>query len=310
MRLLVTGGAGFLGSRLVSRLVAEGHEVDVVDDLSTGSVANLAEARANAQGPGATGTLRFHQLDVRAPGLVELFERRRPEVVFHLAWRPLDDPADDADLTVGGTLRVLQGAVRCGARKLVHGGDAVALYGVPEQRALPVRESRPPAPVDHHGVSTWSAIEHLRIARLRLGLEFTALALATVYGPGDRVGPVRLAVADALAGRVIGTDGPTLDLVYVDDAVDAFVRAATRGGGLVCNVGAGVETSRAKLGQLLAVQVGRPELAPGAIRGGTRFSVDPTRARIHLGWSPWTVLEEGLSEVCRWAAALPSEPGS
>src|ERR1700712_3719679 len=108
MRALVTGGAGFLGARLTSRLVAEGHEVDVVDDLSTGSLANLAEARSG-------GGMRFHQLDVRAPGLVDLFERRRPEVIFHLAWRPLDDPADDADLTVGGTLRVLQGAARCGA---------------------------------------------------------------------------------------------------------------------------------------------------------------------------------------------------
>jgi UDP-glucose 4-epimerase len=203
---------------------------------------------------------------------------------------------------------VLQGAVRCGARKLVHGGDAVALYGVPEQRALPVRESRPPAPVDHHGVSTSSAIEHLRIARLRLGLEFTSLVLATVYGPGDRAGPVRVAVDDVLAGRVVGAEGPTLDLVYVDDAVDAFVRAAGRGGGLVCNVGSGRETSRAVLGQLLAAQVGRPELAPPAVRGGSRFAVDPTRARIHLGWSPWTVLEEGLGEVCRWVAAHPPPP--
>jgi UDP-glucose 4-epimerase len=310
VRLLVTGGAGFIGSRLVSRLVVEGHEVDVVDDLSTGSLANLAEARANALGPTPTGALRFHQLDVRAPDVVDLLERRRPEVVIHLAWRPLDDPADDAELTVGGLLRVLQGAVQCGARKLVHGGDAVALYGVPEQRALPVRESRPPAPVDHHGVSCWSAIEHLRIARLRLGLEFTSLALATVYGPGDRTGPVRLAVADALAGRMIAADGPTLDLVYVDDAVDAFVRAVSRGGGLVCNVGSGRETSRAVLGRLLAAQVGRPEVAPPAARGGTRFSVDPTRARIHLAWSPWTPLEEGLGEVCRWVAATtPGLPG-
>jgi UDP-glucose 4-epimerase len=295
MRALVTGGAGFLGARLTSRLVAEGHEVDVVDDLSTGSLANLAEARSG------TG-MRFHQLDVRAPGLVDLLERRRPEVIFHLAWRPLDDPADDADLTVGGTLRVLQGAARCGARKLVHAGDAVALYGVPEQRALPVRESRPPAPVDHHGVSCWSAIEHLRIARLRLGLEFTSLAIATVYGPGDRRGPVRAAIDAALAGQVIAADGPTLDLVHVDDAVDAFVRAASRGSGLVCNVGSGQETTPAVLGRILANQLGRPEVAPPAARAGSRFAVDPTRARIHLGWTPWTVLEEGVGETCRWVA--------
>lgn len=304
----MTGGAGFLGGRLVSRLVAEGHEVDVVDDLSTGSLANLAEARDNAQAPGATGEVRFHQLDVRVPAVVELLERRRPEVVFHLAWRAMDDPADDTELTVGGTLRVLQGAVRSGATKLVHGGDAVALYGVPEQRALPIRESRPPAPVDHHGVSCWSVVEHLRIARLRMGLEFTSLAIATVYGPGDRHGPVGTAVADALAGRTIAADGPTLDLVYVDDAVDAFVRAATRGGGLVCNVGSGRETTRSALGRLLAAQVGRPEVAPGTTRQGTRFAVDPTRARIHLGWTPWTPLEEGLGEVCRWLAGDPPGP--
>jgi UDP-glucose 4-epimerase len=301
MRVAVTGGAGFLGGRLASRLVAEGHEVDVVDDLSTGSLANLAEARAG-------GGLHFHQLDVRAPALAELLERRRPEVVFHLAWRPLDDPADDADLTVGGTLQVLAGAARAGARKLVHAGDAVALYGVPERRALPVRESRPPAPVDHHGVSCWAAVEHLRIARLRLGLEFTSLALATVYGPGDRRGPVRRAVDDALAGRTIAADGPTLDLVYVDDAVDAFVRAAARGSGLVCNVGSGRETTPAELGRVLATRTGFPDVAPRPARAGSRFCLDVTRARIHLGWEPWTTLEEGVGEVCRWLEARPPVP--
>jgi UDP-glucose 4-epimerase len=305
MRLLVTGGAGFIGSRLVTRLVAEGHEVDVVDDLSSGSLANLAEARAGSHGGGSSGELRFHQLDVRSPAVVALFERRRPEIVFHLAWRPLDDPAEDAELTVGATLRVVQGSVRCGARKLVHAGDAVALYGVPEQRALPVRESRPPAPVDDHGVSCWAAVEHLRIARLRLGLEFTSLALATVYGPGDRSGPVSRAVTEALAGRVIAADGPTLDLVYIDDAVDAFARAAARGGGLVCNIGSGREASPAVLGQLLAEHLGRPEVAPAPARAGSRFAVDPTRARIHLGWAPWTPLAEGVQEACRWVSSQP-----
>ncbi len=305
MRLLVTGGAGFIGSRLATRLVAEGHEVDVVDDLSTGSLANLAEARAGAH-RGAAGELRFHQLDVRSSGLVALLERRRPEVVFHLAWRPLDDPAEDADLTVGATLRVVQGAARCGTRKLVHGGDAVALYGVPEQRSLPVRESRPPAPVDDHGVSCWAAIEHLRIARLRLGLEFTSMAVATVYGTGDPGGPVRQAVTEALAGRVIAADGPTLDLVHVDDTVDAFVRAATRGGGLICNIGSGRETSPAALGQHLAAHLGRPEVSPAPARAGSRFAIDPTRARIHLGWEPWTRLDVGVAEVCDWVAALPT----
>ena len=140
-RALVTGGAGFIGSTLVDRLLAEGHTVDVVDNLSTGSLSNLAEARANS-----SGRLHFHQLDVRSPDLVELMGRRQPDVVFHLAAQAdvrvsVADPVLDADVNVLGSLRALEGARAAGARKVVFASSGGTIYGDVEQ--LPIKESQP-----------------------------------------------------------------------------------------------------------------------------------------------------------------------
>jgi UDP-glucose 4-epimerase len=300
---LVTGGAGFLGAKLVERLIAEGHEVDVLDDLSTGSLANLAAARAEGR-----GRLRIHQGDATAPAAAGLVARRRPDVVFHLVDRPPasaeagDGPADpvaDVALTVGSALRMVDGALRGGVAKLVHVLDASALYGAADPSSFPLRESEPPAPVDHHGVATWSVVEHLRVARRSGGLEFTSLAMATLYGPGDRHGPVAVALgAAASAGQPVDAGGRGLDLLYVDDAVDAVVRAADRGGGLLVNVGSGRSVGPAQLAALVAGREEPP--AAGARRAARGFALDPGRARLHLGWAPWTGLAEGLRATRAW----------
>src|SRR5262245_5497944 len=247
MRALVTGGAGFIGSTLAERLVAEGHEVDVVDDLSTGTLTNLADARADR-----TGSLRFHQVDVRSPEVVGLIERRRPEVVFHLAGRRLDDPADDATLNLVGSLRVAGGSLAAGATKVVFVSDAAAVYGPVGPGVLPVRESEPPSPVDAFGASKEAVVEYLRVLRATRGLEFTALLLGTVYGPRDTYGPVARAVDSVQDGSTLSLDGGSFDLVYVDDVVDALVRAADYGGGLSINVGTGVEVTARELAGAVA----------------------------------------------------------
>lgn len=299
MRTLVTGGAGFIGSTLVDRLLAEGHDVDVVDDLSTGSLANLAEARS-----ARTQRLHIHQVDVRDAGVVDLIERRRPEVVFHLAGRDGADVVDDADLTILGGLRVIEGARRGGSRKVVVASTA-AIYRPPEPAELPLRESHPHQPVEPHGVAAEALTAYLVAYRERFDLEFTALALGSVYGPRQRSGVVVDVVRSILAGEpceVAGGPGRTVDLVFVDDVVDALVRAAERGSGLVVNVGSGVETSLGSLHAAVAAGTGQPA---GTLRaradddGGApvRMALDPGRARIHLGWSPWTALEDGLALV-------------
>ena len=299
MRVLVTGGAGFIGSTLVDRLLAEGHAVDVLDDLSTGRLDNLADARSDRR-----HEITFHTIDLRTPETPDAIARRSPEVIFHLAGRPGADGATDVAIEVLGTLRVLEGARLAGARKVVFASSA-GIYGEVEPDALPARESAAPQrPTSLHGVAKKAAFEYLSAFRDQWGIEFTALALGTVYGPRQVHGVVPALLARLLAGEacvVTGDGAQTRDLVYVDDAVDALVRAASRGGGLLVNVGTGRETSVAELLRTLASVAGvsAPAVAvaptpPGEPR---RVALDPGRARIHLGWSPWTSLEDGLREV-------------
>src|SRR5271166_3096086 len=147
MRTMVTGGAGFIGSTLVDRLLAEGHQVDVVDDLSTGSLVNLAEARA------AGGrSLTIHQLDIRLDDLVALIDHRRPEVIFHLDAQAdvrvsVDRPAFDAQVNIVGSINVLEGARQAGTERVVFAASGGTLYGDPPDEELPVRESLPHRPL-------------------------------------------------------------------------------------------------------------------------------------------------------------------
>jgi len=307
VRVLVTGGAGFIGSTLVDRLLAEGHSVDVVDDLSTGSLANLAAARASAG-----RHLSVHNLDVRSTEVVDLMARRRPEVVFHLAAqadvrRSVAEPVLDAEVNVLGTLRVLEGARAAASERVVFAASGGTLYGEPDPADLPVKESLPHRPLSPYGVSKKSAIDYLVAYRELHSLEFVALALANVYGPRQdphgEAGVVSIFAERILRGQsvtVFGDGEQTRDFVFVDDVVDAFVRAATRGGGLVCNIGTGRETSVNELFAELASQAGveiRAEHAP--LRAGEllRSSLDPGRAGIHLGWKPWTGLPAGTAAV-------------
>ena len=315
MRALVTGGAGFIGSNLVDRLLIEGHAVDVVDDLSTGSLANLAEARALG------GEFHFHQIDVSDADIVTLIEKQRPEVIFHLAAQAsvaasLRDPGHDAAVNVVGTVRVLEGARRAGARKIVYAASGGTLYGVLEARELPVDETHLFRPISPYGVSKRVALDYLEVFRDLDALEFTALALANVYGPRQdtqgECGVVARFAADLLVGQPSTIDGDghqTRDFVFVDDVVDAFCRAATRAGGLVVNIGTGVPTSVARLYATMAAQAGS-RLAPG--HGPPRpgdlpaSCLDPSRAKLHLGWVPWTSLEDGVAATLAFVARQAS----
>jgi UDP-glucose 4-epimerase len=320
VRTLVTGGAGFIGSTLVDRLLAEGHPVDVVDNLSTGSLANLAEARASAG-----GHLSVHNLDIRSPELGDLMARRRPEVVFHLAAQAdvrvsVAEPVLDADVNVLGTLRVLEGARSCGAERVVFAASGGTLYGEPDAADLPVRESLAHRPLSPYGVSKKAAIDYLVAYRELHSLEFVALALANVYGPRQdphgEAGVVSIFAERILRGQpvtIFGDGEQTRDFVFVDDVVDAFVRAATRGGGLICNIGTGRETSVNELfGQLSAAAGVTTPSEHAPLRAGEllRSSLDPSRAGIHLGWSSWTGLDTGTAAVLAFVRRqLESAPG-
>ena len=312
MRTLVTGGAGFIGSTLVDRLLAEGHAVDVIDDLSTGTLRNLGEARA------AGGDFTFHQLDIRSPALPELMARRRPEVVFHLAAQPdvgvsVARPVFDAEVNVVGSLNVLEAARAASAAKVVFASSGGAIYGNAQPSALPVKESHPQRPLSPHGVAKKAVGDYLLAYRELHDLEFTALALANVYGPRQdphRDGGVVAAFAARLvAGEectIYGDGAQTRDFVFVDDVVDAFARAATRGSGLLMNVGTGVETTVNDLHRALAAATGERAVAghaPGRPGEPARSCLDPARAAIHLGWKPWTTLAAGVEATVAWCRA-------
>jgi UDP-glucose 4-epimerase len=312
MRALVTGGAGFIGSALVDRLLAEGHEVDVVDDLSTGSLSNLAEAR-KAGGK----ALRIHQLDIRVPELVELVALRRPEVVFHLAAQAsvpasVVRPIFDAEVNVLGTLNVLEGARSAGSDRVVFAASGGTLYGDPDVSKQPIPETMAHRPLSPYGVSKKSAIDYLVAYRELHAVEFTALALANVYGPRQdphgESGVVAIFARRLVAAQpitIFGDGEQTRDFVYVDDVVDAFVRASARGGGLVCNVGTGRGTSVNEIHRVLAeaAKVDTPaEHGPPRAGDVRHSSLDVGRAAMQLGWQAWTSLETGLEATLRYFA--------
>ncbi|HUJ67344.1 MAG TPA: NAD-dependent epimerase/dehydratase family protein [Acidimicrobiales bacterium] len=316
MKAFVTGGAGFIGSTLVDRLLAEGHQVDVVDDLSTGSLSNLADARRSS-----VGRMTFHQIDIRSEDLAELMKRAQPEVVYHLAAQAdvrvsVADPVLDAGINVLGSLRVMEGARAAGARKVVFASSGGTIYGDPDPADLPIKESHPQMPLSPYGVAKKAVGDYLYAYREMHNLEFTALALANVYGPRQdphgEAGVVAIFAGRLLAGQpctVFGDGNQTRDFVYVDDVVDAFARAASRGGGLVLNVGTGAETSVNHLYRTMAAQasVDQPAVAAPARTGELlRSSLDPARAAIHLGWKPWTSLEDGTKATLDWFEAARS----
>lgn len=307
MRALVTGGAGFIGSTLVDRLLAEGHEVDVIDDLSSGSMGNLANARSNPD-----HKFQFHRLDIRDASVSDLIERRQPEVVFHLAAQidvriSVADPVHDAMINVIGSLNVLEGARRAGTRKVVFASSGGTIYGAPDGDDLPVKESHPQTPISPYGVAKKVVGDYLHAYRELHQLEYTALALANVYGPRQdphgEAGVVAIFAGRLLSGEpctIFGDGAQTRDYVFVDDVVDAFVRASDKGGGLVMNIGTGVETSVNELYNTMARVAGVDRAATMAeARAGEvpRSSLDAGRAGIQLGWKPWTDLAAGSAAV-------------
>jgi UDP-glucose 4-epimerase len=310
-RALVTGGAGFIGSTLVDRLLAEGHTVDVVDNLSTGSLANLADARA-----AGAGRFNFHQLDVRSTDLVDLMVRRKPEVVFHLAAQAdvrvsVADPVLDADINIIGALRMLEGARQSGTRKVVFASSGGTIYGDADK--LPVKESQPQKPLSPYGVAKKVVGDYMYAYRELYGLEYTALALSNVYGPRQdshgEAGVVAIFTGRLLTGQecvIFGDGKQTRDFVYVDDVVDAFSRAGERGSGLLCNIGTGTETSVNELYGAIARNAGistPPTYLPARPGELQRNCLDPSRAAMHLGWKPWTTIDKGTAAVLDWARA-------
>lgn len=307
VRAVVTGGAGFIGSTLVDRLVDDGVEVLVVDDLSHGRLEHLAAARGS-------GAMTFHQIDVRAPELHEAIARFQPDVVFHLAAQvdavaSVADPVADAETNVVGTVNVLAATVAANARRVVYVSSGGAIYGA--AATLPANERTHRHPATPYGVSKSAADGYLRLFKEQYGLDYVSLGPSNVYGPRQDAtgegGVVAVFTARLLGGErpvVYGGGDQTRDFVYVEDVADACVRAARRGGGMYLNISTGIETAiadlAAKLGRLATGRLVAPDYGPA--RGGDvlRSCLDPSAAKRKLGWEAWTDLDDGLVQTVDW----------
>jgi UDP-glucose 4-epimerase len=309
--VLVTGAAGFIGSNLVLRLLEDGRRVIGVDDLSTGSLANLASARDRHP-----GRFEFDRMDIRQGGLVPLAERHRPDVVYHLAAqvdvrRSVADPMHDASVNLLGTIAVLEAARQAGVRKVIY-ASSIGSYGEPDESELPVDESFDPPALSPYGASKRVALEYLRTYRELYGIAWTALTIANVYGPHQSTsgegGVVATFAGAMLAGEpctIYGDGEQSRDLVFVDDVVHAFALARDRADDERLMIGTGQRTTVNQLFRALAAATGYPHdpirapARPGEIR---HSSLDARRASRELGWKPWTTLEEGLASTLSWVA--------
>jgi UDP-glucose 4-epimerase len=297
MRTIVTGGAGFIGSHLVDLLLAEGHAVSVVDDLSTGKRRNVP--------PGA----HLYDVDVRAPELSQVIRDERPEVVFHQAAQSsvkvsTDDPRRDAEINIVGLVNLLEACAASNVRKVVFASSG-ATYGNP--RYLPMDESHPQMPESPYGITKLMSEHYLRYYMLDRGVAFTALRYGNVYGPRQdphgEAGVVAIFTRQLLTGQTptIHWDGQqTRDYVSVKDVARANLAAATLGDGHCYCIGTGrgtsVNTLYAQLSQAVGhdVEPNRSSRRPGDLRDA---HFDCRRARAELGWEPTVTLSEGLTET-------------
>ena len=302
-RVLVTGGAGFIGSNLVSRLVRDGRDVTVLDDLSSGYRANLA----------AFPQVRFFEGDVRDERAVAEAVTGA-EVVFHLAAsvgnkRSIDHPLLDAEINVLGTLRVLEAAREAGVRKVVFSSSA-GIFG--ELKTLPIREDHPVEPDSPYGASKLCAEKECLAFSKLFGLEAVCLRYFNVYGPNQRFDAygnvIPIFVFQMLRGEtltVFGDGEQTRDFVNVRDAVRANLRAAeARGVSGAFNIGSGTRISINDLVRRLGVAAGvAPKVVTGPPRpGDVRDSLaDISAARAAFGFDPGVRLEDGLPEYLAWA---------
>ena len=293
VKALVTGGAGFIGSHLADALVAGGHEVHVVDDLSTGRVENLE--------PALEGGAELHVEDVTdAAWMADLAAIIRPDVVFHLAAqidvrRSVDDPAFDAGVNVAGTAAVLDAARRSGAPRLVLASTA-AVYGRPCQ--IPTPEDSPVAPISPYGASKAAAEAYLGVYGRLHGMSTLALRMANVYGPRQdphsESGVVAIFSAAAVAGYpaiVFGDGSQSRDYVHVSDVVAAFLAAGLSRATGVLNVSTGRETSVLEVAEGLGLAI---QYAPRRTGEIERSCLDPSAARRELGWRARMALYDGL----------------
>jgi UDP-glucose 4-epimerase len=297
MRIVVTGGAGFIGSHLVDAFITAGHEVVVIDNLweHGGGRRDNIHHRAS-----------FVHMDIRDDGINRVFREFKPELVSHHAAQHsvaigVRDPRFDASVNIRGMLNVLDAAVAAGTRKVIFASSA-ATYG--EVAQLPVDEATPQRPLSPYGISKMVTEHYLRFYQSQHGLDYTALRYGNVYGPGQdpngEAGVIAIFIGKFMAGEGVRIDWDgeqTRDYIYVDDVVRANLAALTAGSGEIYAIGTGIKTSvNAIYETLVAVTGTQAPVMRAARRPGDAREVyfNPAKAAQELGWRAEVDLATGL----------------
>ena len=295
MKILVTGGAGFIASHVVDALIAAGHDVAIVDNLSTGRRQNI-----NPQA-------RFYEVDIRSTALAEVFAQERPEVVNHHAAqmdvrRSVADPIYDADVNILGSLNLLELARQHGVRKVVYISTGGAVYGEPVY--LPCDEAHPVDPLCPYGATKHTVEHYLFMYRQNYGLDYTVLRYPNVYGPRQdphgEAGVVAIFAGQMLSGQQVTINGSgeqERDFVYVGDCVRANLLALDAGSGQIYNLGwgTGVSVNDIFFHMKEITRYGRePVHGPPKLGETFKIYLDASKARRELGWEPQVTLRDGL----------------
>ena len=301
-KILVTGGAGFIGSTLVDSLISQGNQVVVIDNLSSG--------RADYLNP----AVKFYPVDISSPQVAQIFETEKPEFVYHLAAqievaKSMADPVRDNQINVLGGLNILENCRRTGVKKIIFSSTGGAIYGDADE--IPTSETFAPYPISFYGIHKLTFERYLNCYYQVYGLDYTILRFANVYGPrqfkGGEAGVIAIFVDNAVKGLASTQNGDgkqTRDFVYVDDVVRALVFAKD----ITChgevNIGLGIEASLLDIREGIAKALGHPievKEAPAKPGEQRRSCLNRQRAKSVLDWEPEVNLEEGIKRTIEWA---------
>jgi UDP-glucose 4-epimerase len=301
MKILVTGGAGFIGSNVSDALVKDGHVVTVLDNLSTGKEENI------------NPEVKFYNVDLLDLESLELvFREFKPDVVNHHAAqidvrKSVEDPAFDAETNIIGSINLFELSINYGVRRIIFSSTGGALYGEPEK--LPADEYTPIEPISPYGVAKYCVENYLNYFKRLYGVERVILRYANVYGPRQdplgEAGVVAIFTGKILKGEkpvILGDGTQTRDYIYVEDVVKANVLALEGKEGTY-NIGTGKETSVNELIEIFSKVLGheiKPEYAPPRKGEVHRISLDGEKAKRELGFVPKYSLEEGIKKTIEW----------
>ncbi len=313
MKILVTGGAGFIGSHVVDGYIREGHDVVVVDNLYTGKMENLNPAA------------RFYLLDVRSRELEKVFELERPDVVNHHAAQmsvpvSVEDPDFDARVNILGLINLLENSVKYGVKKVIFISTGGAVYG--ETENIPTSEGETPRPLSPYAITKYTSEQYLRFYRHQHGLDYTVLRYANIYGPRQiphgEAGVVAIFIDKLIKGEVPTIyhypeerDGMTRDYCFVEDVVRANLLALSKGSEEVINIGTSLETTTGQLyreilsllreeGYAKDSRFDNPSRGPARPGDLHRSALSYRKAEELLGWVPEYDLRKGLRETVLW----------